>query len=482
MSSTCSDTTLKGYLLIAVSVIGAAAVQINAELSLNILFLPAIIALSGWLAWTRWRQKNISFIFYGSYWFFFGIFPLIWQLLGVEDAYPPGVGTRANVIILVTLLCLFIGETTYLRMNWLIRKRSDHRLSHRRSWLQAPMTQKQAEVIMWTAFILSVAGFLGSLLFGSLSMSEMVNTPRMELRLKVNSSKLLLANYMMTLGMIAAYIALDRGRRWHKLLVPSLLIMNILVTGIYGGRAGILNIIGPILFYYAVRKQERTHAIMAFGVIAVVSIVFLVGILHTFRWQGTRDPATFVRTVKNPMAYEFMFLSSRSDINAKGKLLQAIDTFPAKHGWLYGNTYRCIALFWLPSRLAAGLKVDTMYLYAYAVTGDPAVFTKSLSLHPTFAGDLYVNFGPLFWIGALFWGLLFGYIHRITTLYKDSILCTVLGSSWVYLLILTFRGSIYQSFMKLMACAFFLIMGMLALRIVRHRNGRRLPGYFACDV
>ena len=333
-----------------------------------------------------------------------------------------------------------------------------------------PMKSKQADVIMWTALVISSVGYICILFSGPFTLFEMIRTPVSLLRLErskdlylsVLSSGSFITSYMVALSMVAMHIALYR--RKHKLIFSSLAIMNITLTMVLGSRSYSMYFVGPLLFSYIVRQRKRIRATVALILIAATFIAYI-GVARIFRWQDTRDFVTLLDVATERRPYETLLYTPSSHFNLRNRLFQAVKIFPGEHNWLYGNTYRTMALFWLPARLSGGLKNDTMYIFAYAVSQSPVVLSGRLSNHPTFVGDLYINFGYFFWVGAFMWGLLFGYVHKVTVLYRSSIIYTILGSTWVYFLVIAFGGSIYQSFMRLAACALFLVVAIDFLRI-----------------
>jgi oligosaccharide repeat unit polymerase len=428
--------------------------------ALEILTVLGIIVIGTLVASDRWKKRNISFIVYMAEAIIFGFAPLAGWIFHVDFYFSHTVVTISNTIALVSILAMYMGEEVVLRSRKTapaapasVNKASRATLG---SWFTEPLSPKETDRLVWLTFTLSLMGFL-YLLFGqALSIQEMINTGRMELRLELLPDLSgTLARGLVIVSMVAMYLALSSGR--HKLVFWTLVALNLLATGIFGERSYVLYVFAPVFFQYvAMRKKEARAGVFWVGLMGVLFVLGVLGILHVFRWQVRRNFQTFVNVVTDSRTYEFVLYEPLSDLNNRLALYNAVDLFPRQHDWLYGNTYKTILLFWLPSSMSGGLKEDTMYIFAYAVSRDPATLRERGSMHPTLPGDLYINFGYFFWVGAFLWGCLFGWIHKLISRHKNDVVHNLIGSAWVYFLLLSVRGSIYQSFLAFAACGIFL--------------------------
>jgi len=428
--------------------------------ALEILTVLGIIVIGTLVASDRWKKRNISFIVYMAEAIIFGYVPLAGWIFNVDFQFSVTVVTISNTIALVSILAMYMGEEVVLRSRKTapaapasVNEASRATLG---SWFTEPLSPKETDRLVWLTFTLSLMGFL-YLLFGrGLSIGEMISREGAELRLEfIAELSGTLARGMVSVGMVAIYLALSSGR--HKLVFWSLVALDLLAIVVFTERSYVLYFFAPVLFQYvAMRKKEARAGVYWVGLIGVLFVLTVVGILHVFRWQVRRDFQTFVNVVTDPQSYEFVFYHPASTLNSRVALYNAVDLFPRQHDWLYGNTYKTILLFWLPASMSGGLKVDTMYIFAYAVSRDPATLRERGSDHPTLPGDLYINFGYFFWIGAFLWGCLFGWIHKLISRHKNDVVHNLIGSAWVYFLLLSVKGSIYQSFMAFLYCGLYL--------------------------
>ena len=112
-----------------------------------------------------------------------------------------------------------------------------------------------------------------------------------------------------------------------------------------------------------------------------------------------------------------------------------------------------IGLFWLPSGVTNGLKVDTIHVFSDAVTARRGSFETKSSMHPTFPGDCYMNFGWLCSLPAAAWGALFGSLHRRAA--EDRTANLFQNALGVFVLVYLLRGSLYNACFTAICCGFY---------------------------
>lgn len=416
-------------------------------LILLILIIAIIVTLK------RWKERRISTIVYGMLALIFGFMPVFTSLLEIQQPYNAKIIEEGNIIVLVTLIFLYIGESAVYRI---------HNADHQRTFVHRTILKEEQDMLMWITYLVSTLGFV-YLIFGkSTGFLTMIMTPRMDLRLGEQGSLESFANYAAPLSMIAVYLSIRNNKM--KVIVWTTIVFGIFASIAYGGRYYILYTISPLLYYYLLRGTSKIKSVFIIAFIVIIFAVGVVGFLHVLRWQDERNLDTIVRLVQTPETYEFLFANQDSDMNIRYNLYKAITLFPDRSDWLYGNTYRTLFLFWIPSSVLSGLKMDTMYLFAYAESGDRAVFNEKLSDHPTLIGDLYINFGYFFVFGAFLWGCVLGLLDRAARIQGETLLGIIIGSVGAYFLILVVRGSIYQPFMTLMSLLAFVIAALIVIR------------------
>jgi hypothetical protein len=292
-----------------------------------------------------------------------------------------------------------------------------------------------------------------------MSFQNIVNVPRMDLLRQGNIYLSVIGGNLIALSMIAGYLSLVKKKMVFFYVIIGI---NLVASMAFGARHYLLHFMGPLLFYMVVDnskansiRKKWTGKLVVFFLLGIL-LVGMIGIFQVFRNQNNRTLPELVRITKHPRTYSLMLQNPNAELNFRVWAFSAVDLFPRKHDWLYGNTYLSMLLFWLPTKLSGGLKMDTMYIFSDVIVGTKTSYSLGVSSHPTFTGDLYINFGFLFWIPAILWGIILGINHM--KIFKPSAFLyrILIGSTSVYFLLLVFRGSLYQSFMKVIICCFYL--------------------------
>ena len=99
-------------------------------------------------------------------------------------------------------------------------------------------------------------------------------------------------------------------------------------------------------------------------------------------------------------------------------------------------------MFWLPGSFSSGLKPDDFAVtMASAYMGNP--FNQTYSVHPTFFGDAYANFGFFGIFLGVVWAVVFNCLDRwIANI--DSRAKPYVVSALAYAFVLIGRGSVYN--------------------------------------
>lgn len=401
---------------------------------INLLLILVTIFFSGMVGWKRLRQGNVSCLFYAICLTIFGIAQLLGLVLGADSSFSVGIRLKANLISIGVLVSLFLGENLVLRNPGIVKTFSAKKSS-------AQKNNFYLSVLLWVTFIISIGGFLLLIRRGGVSD---------------------LGRWLFSLIMISNYISLLK-KRWIIFGIGTLLILEVLTVA--SARAFLLYIIGPLVYYYiTVRIKKNFSARKAILLGLCIPLFFIVfETVHLWRWQPQRTPEIFSKYLFDKKTYFFLLNNPASEFNYRLYYFRLIELFPRDYGWLYGNTYKTVLLFWLPSGKSGGIKVDTMYKVANALTGTSSAYIERRSVQPTFTGDCYINFGYLFWLPALIWGMGLSFVHIKA---QRNIFWNLLaGSTLVYFLALSLRGSISMAFFQIILCATFLVIMFVILGV-----------------
>lgn len=437
----------------------------------NLLLLVIIVVVSLFLAANRLARNNPSALLYGLFFLFLGVVPL--AFLFFDDQYSANIQIELEVNIIVFLILLFMafGEDIFNLLLYHNTLKKGPIINLGRSFLLTPCSS-----LMLKRFVVFVSpiiciGFAYYVFSYNLTLTELLATGRMKLRLVDTGYLSTVISMVLPFTSVVIYACITM---WHRdifsirFFFVAVVAVLLFQTLIFGARTSALLIASPFLWHFIKWKHDNGRLKLLLRKLSVVMIagpivlLFMLSFLHVLRWQENKDVSTLADVLVSHDTYSFLYTNTKSsDLFIRNKLVDAVKIFPSQHDWLYGNTYRSMLLFWLPSKYSLGLKNDTMYIYAFAKSGDLRVFTDRLSDHPTLLGDLYINFGPFFPVGAFLWGCCLSFVNFISNKYSKSPLGCVLGGIWCYFLIVSFRGSVYQPFFSIMVCL--LVTGSLLL-------------------
>lgn len=238
-----------------------------------------------------------------------------------------------------------------------------------------------------------------------------------------------------------AIINTSKAKRWGFCI--AIVICCLAYMLITKNRVVMLAFACPFILLLVNRYERISGAQIATAVFAVALVIYLVYAVLVFRHAGTID--TFLSS--------FSFSSFNSDVlnsifSGEGELgLRNIFYFFVDggnnfYGFGSGATYIRILLFWLPGGLSAGLKPDDFAItMASAYMGAP--LNTIYSVHPTFFGDAYANFGFMGFLLGIVWAVIFNVIDRFIGKRKDY-MRPYLISAIAFSLIVIGRGSVYN--------------------------------------
>lgn len=236
------------------------------------------------------------------------------------------------------------------------------------------------------------------------------------------------------------FVSYKADKKWCSLFIALVILYYTFTTQ---NRIGILPLIVSIINLFICKyKKVSIKQIIILGTIGIITVYSVYGIL-IFRHAGS---------VKNFIdKYDFSGFNKEvinSIVNGDGELglrnyfyyfINIDNQFP---GLGEGATYWRIALMFVPTKLSFGLKPeDFAVTMSSAYTGN--MNNTTYSIHPTFLGDAYANYG---WYGitlSMLWALIIYFLDQY--IYgKEYILKELLITIWGTALIIVGRGSVYN--------------------------------------
>lgn len=418
---------------------------------LNFYLIIFIMLVSVILMFKRLKQGNMTFIFYGYHFVILGLMQVISTILGGDKSFPIDIRFKADVLASIVILSFLIGESFTLQILKMYKKSSS-----REYILEKIRNDSFLSIIIWVVTAFSILGLALYVKTKGIPFTKILSY---ETRTIYRSTGTwfgqILGSYLFSLIMISIYIALIKNN-WKILFLDSLIVY--ILMSMSGTRAYIFYLLGPLTYYYIgmrklFKKIKLTNTFIIIVAIFMFSIIFEA--IHLWRWLEMRTFSNLIKVLFDLKTYNFLLNDDASELNYRIKIFQAVELFPKYYDWLYGNTYVNIFLFWLPSGVSKGLKIDTIYKFADAIYGTSSSYLERASIQPSFVGDCYINFGYLLWIPALMWGVLFSTIFVKAD--RDILWNIISGSSIVYLLALLMRGSIYLASYRFILNTIFII-------------------------
>ena len=179
------------------------------------------------------------------------------------------------------------------------------------------------------------------------------------------------------------------------------------------------------------------------AICAVAFVVYLVYAVLIFRHAGTID--TFISSFSfsdfNKKVLSAI-LTGEGELGLRNIFYYFIDFNNQFTGFGVGATYLRVLLFWLPGSLSLGIKPDDFALtIASAYMGNPS--NTAYSVHPTFFGDAYANFGFMGFLVGILWGAIFNVLDTYVGKKSDH-LRPYLISTLAFSFVIIGRGSVYN--------------------------------------
>lgn len=233
-------------------------------------------------------------------------------------------------------------------------------------------------------------------------------------------------------------------KKWIPFLIMiAACILFLLITR---NRIVMLSFVCPLCLLITSRIKRLSFKSILLGLALVVLILYSVYAILTFRHAGTMENffssyslSTFNRDVFASM------LSGEGELGLRNIFYYFIEWDNSFAGFSEGATYIRILLFWVPTGLSQGIKPDDFAItMASAYMGNP--FNETYSVHPTFFGDAFANFGFIGFLVGIFWGVVMNCIDAWLSR-ADYANKPYLVSALAYAFVIVGRGSVYNGVM-----------------------------------
>ncbi|GEM_PF-759084 len=180
------------------------------------------------------------------------------------------------------------------------------------------------------------------------------------------------------------------------------------------------------------------------GIISLISVIYIINFFYVLRAYGSIGRLFDNLTISqlNAKIYDMIY-NSEGELGVRNAFYLFIEKNNNFANFNKGHTYIRLLMMFVPTRFSFNMKpVDFAVSMGSAYLGNPN--NTTFSMHPTFYGDCFANFG---WAGiflAVFWALatyaIDKIIHNNSDMIRDMLMVSVCTC---YVMI--GRGSIYNS-------------------------------------
>lgn len=272
-------------------------------------------------------------------------------------------------------------------------------------------------------------------------------------------------NYLIVVFSGAAFIAFYRKEYFFFLALTACYAIYLLV---FRSRYNIIGFFVPFLVYYLLSGKLKLIFRATLIGLGVILIVFL---LQQYRWVGDFEQvkeAGLSTILDNTVQYMAQGKGEFALVNAYYHFIRYDNQF--LH-FEEGRTYARVLLMPFPSSLIPFKVRDFAFdMYdAYYHTR-----TRVGTMHPTFYGDLYANFGPIGALSAVFFAAVFCLIDALLAVLRDEVkkvtLVSILGTFYV----MVARGAVYNASFNALSGVILLELALFALYLLFPRLKKSL--------
>lgn len=256
-------------------------------------------------------------------------------------------------------------------------------------------------------------------------------------------------------GSTSLIIAVKERNRRDVIIISLLMIFE---TVFSRNRIEILPLLCTFLIFFIDKNRKLNLKTVVLGVVLALITIYLVYALRAIRSYVTLGAFFENFSVSGFNEVILTHLKTEDgEMGLKKHLYYFIANDNNFTNFNKGHTYLRMLLVLIPTKLSFGLKPsDFAISMGHAVNPEPVGY----SVHPTFFGDTYANFGFYgFIIMALFWALFVTVLDKIILKYKSPYLkmSSILVVSFTYVII--GRGSVYNGY-------FWMVFSLLLLYVI----------------
>ncbi|MEW4220650.1 O-antigen polymerase [Rossellomorea marisflavi] len=380
----------------------------------------------------EFKMKSILIFLWGALLILFGI-PHFLEVITLSSGYTIETLNSASLFVIIFNVLYIVTRLSITNYTGTKAFENDHKIKID--------NEKLAQLIFFTFISSVLLLYLSNIIFFGkifgVSWGEYININR-EIGL-LNPFKISLYLFFATAGVGLIYY---KTSKLMYFLVLGIILMYSLTTG---NRVTILPLLVSSIYPFLYNEKLKSSSIFSLAIFGVIT-VYVVYFLRLIRIYGGFGNMIESRTLSELNSeVMFMLLSGDGELSLKNAFyffIQNNNNFP---NFLEGHTYLRILLMPIPTSLTLGLKPpDFTISMGSAYISDYS--NNSYSMHPTFFGDLYGNFGMVGVITSILFVVIFTFVNkRVRNLKRSNEILyfpTFVLLSTV--LVIIGRGSVYN--------------------------------------
>lgn len=390
----------------------------------------------------EYKKKSISIFMWATLLLMFGV-PHFLAVLLKNSVYNEQVMMKSSLFVILFNFVYIISKIVIVKSVKHNRLRNEEKFRS----VNNLSNDKFNKVLYYNFFILLTISFfillisivknLGGIIEASWGEIYLLNR---ELGLK---SSIRYGNFLF---FASAGVALVFYRYKKKVFLFLSLVLIVLYALLTGNRITILPLLVAIIsiFIFYSKKKLSIRKLVLLGLFGFLTI-YIVYFLRLLRiYGGLYNFVNNFEFFKMNSLLLNMMLNGDGELSLRNAFYYFIEINNSFPGFNEGHTYLRLLLIAIPTTLSLGLKPpDFAITMGSAYIGD--INNTTYSMHPTFYGDVFANFG---WFGiyfGLFWAILSVLINILinrNNIVIKNILIVLFGVVFV----IVGRGSVYNGF------------------------------------
>lgn len=219
-----------------------------------------------------------------------------------------------------------------------------------------------------------------------------------------------------------------------------------------------------IIFYYYFKKRISNSSVLIGSLLFMFIFIFWELFFREYMVAGEvvtfKDDLSFSQNLI--MKFGNFFLGNFMQVQTVSIIM---DSYPAKHSFIYGSSFLMIILIWIPRAIFPNKPLTAAGDFTISLWPE-AFYRNGTTLPPGLIGELYMNFS---WVGIIIGifliGRFYGFLWKKLAYSKNDFFYSVTAVIFVSLMLHFFRGELSA---PLLSGIFFIIPGIIFKKIYKN--------------